>query len=156
MKPLFLLLVAVVFATGTIAQSAMKDCVMMKDGKMWVVKNMTTTMTCKNGSTVMANGTVKGKDGKTMMMKNGDCITEGGDMMKMDMSSKPMNCMMMKDGKMMTMMAMDKTMTMKNGAMVMTDGSVKMKDGKTMKMANGDCMDMDGNTMKMGADKSKM
>jgi hypothetical protein len=150
MKSLLVLFVTVAFATVAFAQ---KDCVMMKDGKMWVVKNMTTTMTCKNGSTVMANGTVKAKDGKTTMMKSGDCICTDGSMMKMDISSKPMDCMMMKDGKMMTMMAMDKTMTMKNGSMVMMDGTVKGKDGKTMKMANGDWIDMDGNMTKAGASK---
>lgn len=153
MKALFVLFITVAIATSAFAQ---KDCVMMKDGKMWVMKNMTSTMNCKNGSTVMANGTVKDKAGKTTMMKNGDCVCTDGSTMKMDMNSKAMDCMFMKDGKMMTMMAMDKSMTMKNGSSVMADGTVKTKDGKASKMANGDCMDMDGNTMKMGADKGKM
>jgi hypothetical protein len=150
MKSLLVLFATVAFATVAFAQ---KDCVMMKDGKMWVVKNMTTTMTCKNGSTVMANGTVKDKAGKTTMMKNGDCVCTDGSMMKMNAGSKSMDCMMMKDGKMMTVMAMDKTMTMKNGNMVMADGTVKGKDGKMMKMANGDWIDMDGNMTKAGASK---
>ena len=70
--------------------------------------------------------------------------------MKMDM--KKDHCMMMhgkmhmmKDGK---KMQMDKTMTLNNGTEVMTDGTCKMKDGTTMKMKNGDMMDMDGNMMK--------
>ena len=44
------------------------------------------------------------------------------------------DCVMMKDGKMMTMMmngkmmAMDKDMTMNNGPVCMMDGNCKMKD----------------------------
>jgi hypothetical protein len=58
-------------------------------------------------------------------------------------------CMMMKGGKMMCMkdsktMPMDKDMTMKNGTKCMTNGDCMMKDGKTMKMKAGDCMDMNG------------
>ena len=73
------------------------------------------------------------------------------------------DCVMMEDGKMMSMMggktmAMDKDMTMKNGTMVMTDGTVKMKDGKTMMLKNGDCVMMSGKVehMKMKGDKHKM
>jgi len=69
------------------------------------------------------------------------------------------DCVMMEDGKMMTMkggssMAMDKDMTMSNGTMVMADGTVKMKNGKTMMMKNGDCIYMDGKMGKMKMDKS--
>lgn len=49
--------------------------------------------------------------------------------------------MMIVDGK---TVVMDKEMTTKNGTIVMMDGTVKMKDGKTMKMKEGDCMDMSG------------
>jgi len=41
-------------------------------------------------------------------------------------------------------MPMAKTMTMKNGTMVMADGKVKMKNGKTMLLKNGQCVDMNG------------
>ncbi len=59
------------------------------------------------------------------------------------------DCVMMKDGKMMMMkdgkmMMMEEDMTMKNGTMVMKDGSVKMKDGKMMMMKDGECMYMSG------------
>lgn len=71
------------------------------------------------------------------------------------MADKPMkDCCMMKDGKMMCMkggktMAMDKDMTMKDGTTVMKDGTVKMKGGKTMKMKNGESIDMDGKMSEM-------
>ena len=41
---------------------------------------------------------------------------------------------------------------MSNGSMVSPNGMVKMKDGKTMMMKNGDKMDMNGMMMK----KTKM
>jgi D-lyxose ketol-isomerase len=66
----------------------MKDCVMMKDGKMWMMKGgksmeMTQTMTMSNGTMVMADGSVKTKDGKTMMMKDGESMSMSGKMKKM-------------------------------------------------------------------------
>jgi hypothetical protein len=66
----------------------MKNCVMMKDGKMWVMKDgksmeMTKTMTMTNGTMVMTDGTVKTKAGKTMMMKEGESMTMNGKMKKM-------------------------------------------------------------------------
>lgn len=65
------------------------------------------------------------------------------------------DCVMMENGKMMTMMGgktmdMDKDMTMKNGTMVMMDGTVKMKNGKTMMLKNGDCVMMNGTVKHMG------
>jgi hypothetical protein len=71
----------------------MKDCVMMKDGKMMVMKDGSTTdmsedMTLGNGATVMTDGTVKMKNGKTMKMKDGDAMSMNGKMEKMKMKSK--------------------------------------------------------------------
>ena len=62
------------------------------------------------------------------------------------------DCVMMKDGKMMTMkggktMAMDQDMTMTNGTTVSTDGTVKMSDGSTKQLKDGDCVYMDGKMM---------
>jgi hypothetical protein len=48
--------------------------------------------------------------------------------------------MMIVDGK---TVVMDKEMTTRNGAIVRIDGTVKTGD-KTVKMKNGDCMDMSG------------
>jgi len=74
----------------------MKDCCMMKDGKMMSVKNgkkmpMDKDMTMKNGTKCMTNGDCVMKDGKTMKMKEGEC---------MDMSGKVDKCeKMCNDGK---------------------------------------------------------
>ena len=68
----------------------MKDCVMMKDGKMRARKNgesmeMDKDMKMSNGTMGMKDGTVKMKDGKTMMMKDGDMMDMQGKMSKMKM-----------------------------------------------------------------------
>jgi hypothetical protein len=73
---------------GKMGHKMMKDCVMMKDGKMMVIKggehmDMTEDMTMTNGTTVMADGSVKTKDGKTMKLKDGDCVYMDGKMSKM-------------------------------------------------------------------------
>lgn len=49
--------------------------------------------------------------------------------------------MMVVDGKTVTM---DKEMKTKNGAIVMVDGTIKSSNGKSVKLKNGDCMDMSG------------
>jgi hypothetical protein len=65
----------------------MKDCCMMKDGKMMQMKggkmmSMDKDITMKNGNKCMANGECIMKDGKKMKMKEGECMDMNG---KMDM-----------------------------------------------------------------------
>ena len=111
MKKLFVVIAAFFLTTGLFAQNTqdkktdnqehsekmakgdmkMKDCVMMENGKMMVMKNgqdmaMDQDMTMKNGTMVMKDGTVKMKDGKTSMLKDGECVYMDGHMSKM----KPM------------------------------------------------------------------
>ena len=67
---------------------SIKDCVMMKDGTMMMMKKgkmmeMENDVTMKNGTVCMTDGTCKMKNGKTMMMKNGDKCYMDGSMMKM-------------------------------------------------------------------------
>jgi hypothetical protein len=154
MKTIFLFFAALAISTSITYASAikatnspMKDCVKMKDGKMWVIKSATSTTTLTDGSQVMTNGTVKGKDGTTKTLKDGDCMDMQGNMLtaKDKMNA---NCVKMKDGKVWTIMVMDKAITMSNGTVVNTDGTIKTKDGKTVTLANGDCVDMQGNIIK--------
>jgi hypothetical protein len=99
MKKLFVLMIASTFSVGLFAQAGqekkmehkekkmehhmgmhkMKDCVMMEDGKMMVMEGgktmaMDKDMTMKNGAVVMQNGSVKWKNGKTTMLKDGECV----------------------------------------------------------------------------------
>lgn len=56
-------------------------------------------------------------------------------------------CMMtLMNGKMMQMkmVPMEQNMTLKNGDMVMTDGTVMKKDGKQMTLKEGECVNMSG------------
>jgi hypothetical protein len=58
---------------------------MMMGGKMAIIKNgkpliMTEETTCSDGCKVKPNGEVIMKDGKTMMMKDGDVIDQDGNM----------------------------------------------------------------------------
>jgi len=101
MKRLLIILMAFAFSTSLKAQDTsshkmhhqMKDCVMMKDGKMIQVKdgkNMTLAqdITMSDGSVVMANGSLKKKDGTTVMLKNGDCVMMDGTVKHMDTTKK--------------------------------------------------------------------
>ncbi len=65
--------------------SMMKECCMMKDGKMMVMKGgktmpMQKDMVMKNGTKCTTNGECIMKDGKKMMMKDGDCMEMSGKM----------------------------------------------------------------------------
>jgi hypothetical protein len=66
-----------------------KDHIMMKDGKVMMIKEgksmpMDKELTLTNGSKVTVDGTVTMKDGTTMMMKEGDMMSMDGEMVKHD------------------------------------------------------------------------
>jgi hypothetical protein len=103
MKKLLLVAIACMVSLGVFAQEPaekmnkhkMKDCVMMKDGKMMAVKdgkwmNMDQDMTMENGSVVTTTGEVKMKDGSSKMLENGQCVYMNGEigMMKDKMKMK--------------------------------------------------------------------
>ena len=102
LKNLIALTVVSAVSVGTLMAGEMKedammhDGVMMKHGKMMVMKDgktmkMAEDMTMSDGTMVMKDGMVKMKDGKTMKMKNGEMVMMDG------------KVMMMKHGKMMEM-----------------------------------------------------
>ncbi len=72
------------------------------------------------------------------------------------LSAAEMNGVMMRDGKMMLMkhgkaaMPMDTDVTMTNGTVVSSDGTIKLKGGREFRMHNGQMMMMDGHLMKGG------
>ncbi len=86
----FLTLFLMVFSFNINAQTTkktvmMKDCCLMKDGKMMVMKDgktmpMVKDMIMKNGTTCMTNGECTMKNGSKMQMKNGDCMEMSGKM----------------------------------------------------------------------------
>ncbi len=93
-----LMLVVCFTATNSFAQTksdstAMKDCCMMKNGKMRCMKDGKSTpmekdMTMKNGTKCMTNGECIMKDGKKMQMKEGECMDMSGKMDKCSMMEK--------------------------------------------------------------------
>ena len=71
-----------------------KDCITMKDGKVWQTKDgkteeLTGDVALTNGTIVMKDGNVKMKDGSTKMLKDGDCVWMDGKMTHMAMKKKP-------------------------------------------------------------------
>ena len=93
------LIMVLCFATNNVSAQAkkdstmMKECCMMKDGKMVYHKDgkmtpMDKDMTMKNGTKCMTNGECIMKDGKKMKMKEGDCMDMSGKMDKYDSKMK--------------------------------------------------------------------
>ena len=79
------MLTIALFVGANTASAQMKDCCMMKDGKMMMMKKgktmpMTKDMIMKNGTKCMTNGECTMKDGTKMMMKEGDCMEMSGKM----------------------------------------------------------------------------
>ena len=69
--------------TGKKEKCNLKNCVMMKDGKMMMMKDgkemaMDNDVTLENGSRVTKDGSLISKDGKKSMLKNNDCIDMKG------------------------------------------------------------------------------
>jgi Heavy metal binding domain len=94
-----LILFVMVISLNTQAQTAkkskmMKDCCMMKEGKMMVMKDgktmpMEKDMVMKDGTKCMVNGECIMKDGTKMQMKEGDCMEMSGKMCTEKMKMMP-------------------------------------------------------------------
>ena len=90
-----LMLVLCFASSNSFAQTkttTMKDCCMMKNGKMMQMKDgkmmpMDKSMTMKNGTKCMVNGECIMKNGQKMKMKEGDCMDMNGKMDKCAMMS---------------------------------------------------------------------
>jgi hypothetical protein len=97
MKKVLATLLAITLTLGVFAQDSANtmnkmaqkqnmqkhDGVIMKDGKLLMMKNgqttqLTSDLTLDNGTVVMTNGTVKAKDGSTTTLKEGDYVSMDG------------------------------------------------------------------------------
>ena len=87
MKKIVVVSLAFLFTSGLFAQSSqstpMHDGFVMKKGKMIAIKNgqsklLEKNITLGNGNVIMMNGTVKMKDGKTKVLKEGEYISVDG------------------------------------------------------------------------------
>jgi hypothetical protein len=125
-------------------KSTYDEYIRKDDGKFWTVKFMTNTMTKKNGTTVMVNGMVKTKDGKTFILHDHDGIDENGNQIKVEINPKAMNCMYMHNGKMMYITELKKDTTLKSGIIVRTDGTVKATNGNITNISDGGMVPVDG------------
>ncbi len=81
------------FGQTKMDSTKMKDCCMMKGGKMMCMKDgrsmpMEKDMTMINGTKCMTNGNCVMKDGKTVKMKEGECMDMNGKMDKCEMMIK--------------------------------------------------------------------
>jgi hypothetical protein len=97
MKKVWVSLFAITLSLGVFAQNSTNqtntttpqqnvkshDGVIMKDGKLLMMKNgqttqLTTDLTLDNGTVVKSDGTVQAKDGTTTTLKEGDYVAMDG------------------------------------------------------------------------------
>lgn len=96
MKKFLLLFAAMTFTFGVYAQDGKmptKDHLMMKDGKMWVMKAgettaQTTDMNLSDGSVVTVGGKITLADGNIRMLQEGEAIDWDGIVTKTDARKK--------------------------------------------------------------------
>lgn len=129
----------------------MKNGKMMtvKDG---VKTDMSEDMTLKDGTKVTANGSVTSPDGETWMLKDGDFIDTDGTYMtrlvKDGVTMKDGKVMKITGGE---KSEVSSELTLSDGTKVMSDGKVTSKDGKTWKLKNGDGILDDGRVLLEGS-----
>lgn len=80
-------------AQDTVTKDMKKDHIVMKDGKLWQIKDgnnseVLTDITLVNGTIVTKDGNVKTKDGKSEMLKDGDCVWMDGKITHKDLIRK--------------------------------------------------------------------
>lgn len=103
MKKFIVLLIAMTFSIGMHAQEVktqtqpampLKDHLMLKEGKMWVMKDgkttaMTQDMVMSDGTMVSTSGTVtSAKDGTSIILANGDSVDMDGIVTKYEPKKK--------------------------------------------------------------------
>lgn len=150
MKPLVIFFIAVACATNSFAQLKMeppvKELIMMKDGKMWLVKRMDSTMTMKNGIKLLTDGTVQMQDGRTITLNDNDCMNLDGHMV--GMNEKATANVLMKSGRMWKVMKIENNTILDNGTTVRDDGTVSTKNGNMVVLRNGEWADIaENNTL---------
>lgn len=94
MKLLAVAILSLSFVSGGFSadnKEIMKDHIMMKDGKVMMIKEgksmpLDKELPLSNGAKVTPDGTVMMKDGTKTMMKEGDMMGLDGEMVKHDMA----------------------------------------------------------------------
>lgn len=123
------------------------DGYFIEDGKLMVRKDretsaVTSDLELKDGSVVMANGTIKTPEGHIITLQKGDMVSLEGKIWKPDY-------LVHKDGKMFVRRdgedtPMTETVVISDGTKVMTDGTYMMKDGTIKKLGSDQQIDWDG------------
>jgi hypothetical protein len=148
------------------------DGVYNRDGQMTALekgklKSMNSDMTLPNGSTISKDGYIMTKDGKKLLLRDGDFITMQGDIIVMKtvkLDGKGLESRISNDhlvfqgGKMMLVkngesQMMDKEMVMSNGSKVSKLGLVTKKDGSKFTLKDNEKLDMNGEIL---VDKAKL
>jgi hypothetical protein len=142
--------------------SAPENYVMMYQGKMMKIVDekpspMTEPVTLNNGAVVNLDGSVKLPDGKFIKIKENEMVTMSGKMAMYGEKTTTSSCgapakenyVMNYKGKMMKIVndkpsPLTESVTLDNGAVVQVDGSVKLPDGKTIKIKENEMCTMSG------------
>ena len=134
MKSIILLCAIAILATNAFGQNStiksnVKEGVMKKAGKVWVVKPMQEQEVMSNGLLVKPNGIVKTAQGKTITLNNGDCIGVEGKVV--GLNQKDVTSALIRNGKMWVVVKLEEPLALSDGSFILPDGVVK-KNGNTL------------------------
>lgn len=145
MKTIFLFCASALLASGALAQtasstSALKEGIMKKGGKVWLVKPMQEDEILANGLIVDPNGTAKTPDGKTIELGNGDCVGSNGKVV--GLNEKKVEYALVKNDKMWILIKLDSPLTTSDGTSILPDGTMIKSDGSTVLLKNNEIVNI--------------
>jgi hypothetical protein len=147
MKTIIIFLCTAIISSAAISQqvthmAAMKEGVVMKNGKMWYIKALTGPMTLDNGVVVSTDGTLKDYRGKTTRLAQGKHVDFAGSFHKIDPNR---GLIEMDHNTVWVWSVLDKPIHLSNGSYVMPDGTIKLTSGKYQALKDKEFVDFDGN-----------
>lgn len=150
--------IAALSATAYADADMSQDNVLYKDGKMQQTKAgkvflMEKDLETKNGYKIMKDGNVVAPDGTVTKLQNGQVVSMDGKIMDHLNTAPKKDGFRMHQGKMMATVGgseneLKDDTTLANGTQVKTNGEVVAKDGKMMKLSEGQKLDMTGMLVK--------
>jgi len=134
------LLVTGAFAQKTKTDADVKEGVMKKAGKVWLVKPMQDSETMDNGLKIAPNGDVTKASGATATLAEGDCVSPQGKLV--GLNEKDVDKVLLKKGKMWKAVVVDKSIKLSDGSTILPDGTIKKADGTIVKITNDEIVEI--------------
>jgi hypothetical protein len=147
------------------AQAMSQEYLMCQSGQMYRIRNqekvqLGESFTFPDGGNVSPSGKMQMKDKKQLQLKDGECLdmqdnkyknqSEYSQQMQYRAQLMGQEYLMVQNGQVFRIKSENRVQlteaaTLQNGTIVGPDGSMQSKDGKQVRLKDGECLDMQGN-----------